>query len=124
MITNFEADVLSHAYTNGRYVTDDLSVIEMADRGLLRDYGPQLLAAGMHYLTTTSAGRSALVEWRRAQPRPPKVKKKRRSPQFQAWMDYQDANGRFPFPEFIKKVWPDHKSHYERTPAPSGVGPA
>jgi hypothetical protein len=48
-----EIDVLLHTQRTGRYVTDEQFVIEMAAKGLLKDYGPQRLAGGMHYLTIT-----------------------------------------------------------------------
>lgn len=84
-LTTFEAEVLAHTSNTGRYVTDDARVIEMADRGLLKDYGPQNLAGGMHYFTMTSAGRKALSDWRATQPvkAPVKVTRSR-----QRYLDY------------------------------------
>lgn len=114
LLTDWEADVLRHTSNNGRYVTDEKRVIELATRGLLYDHGPQRLAGGMHYLVMTGKGRDALNEWQAAQPKPKPIKVKRRSRQFQAWQDYMDANGRLGFPEFLKKVWPEckHWSQY------------
>lgn len=107
-LTDWEADVLRHASNNGRYVTDEKRVIDLATRGLLYDHGPQKLADGMHYLVMTGKGRAALNEWQAVQPKP--LKAKRRSKQFQAWQDYMDAYGRLGFSEFLKKVWPECKN--------------
>lgn len=106
MITQFEADVLLHASSNGRYVTGEAAVLAIADAGLLFDHGPQRLAAGDHYLVTTAKGREALNEWKAAQPKPPKPKR-RCSEQFQAWRDYLGATyDHMSFPDFLKHVWP------------------
>lgn len=112
MITNREADVLLHASSNGRYVTDEADVIAMGSAGLLHDCGPQRLAGGMHYLVTTPAGRTALTEWKAAQPKPPKPKRAPRTTAFQSWRDYCDGCGRIPFSEFWKTVWPHYRSHF------------
>jgi hypothetical protein len=109
-LTTFEADVLAHASSNGRYVTGDRSVLVLADRGFLRDYGPQALAAGDHYLTMTPKGREALSTWRAAQPKPPKPKRRRQSPAFEAWRNYREACGHSSFSEFLEKVWPSRRS--------------
>lgn len=85
MITPFEADVLAHTSSNGRYVTGDTRVIEMGGRGLLSDYGPQELAGGMHFLTLSLKGQVALRVWREAQPKPPKSKRRRQTPAFEGW---------------------------------------
>lgn len=112
VLTTFEADVLLHASSNGRYVTDECAVIAMGKAGLLFDYGPQVLAGGAHYLVTTAKGRQALSEWKAAQPKPPKAKRSRRSEQFQAWRDYLDATcDRMSFPEFLKTVWPNRYAY-------------
>lgn len=79
MITEIEAEILSHTSRTGRYVTDEDSVIKMAEQGLLKDYGPQPLAGGMHYFTLTGKGSKELELWREAQPKPiqkPKLTKK------------------------------------------------
>lgn len=109
-ISNFEADVLLHTSSNGRYVTDERRVIEMADRGLLFDHGPQPLAGGMHYLVTTPKGRAALNDWKAAQPKPKPVK--RRSVQFQKWRDHCEVFSPIPFPQFLKEVWPVRYASY------------
>lgn len=117
MITQFEADVLLHTSSNGRYVTDEAKVIAMGVAGLLFDYGPQPLAAGAHYLVTTPKGREALNEWKAAQPKPKKPKR-RCSEQFQAWRDYLGATyDRMSFPDFLKNVWP-HRHEYGNTYRP------
>jgi hypothetical protein len=109
MITDKEADVLSHASSNGRYVTGDKAVLAMAETGLLYDHGAQRLAGGDHYLVMTPRGREALNEWRAAQP---KLKPtRRRSEQFQAWRSYCEACRRIPFSEFLKEIWPN-RNHY------------
>lgn len=105
-LTNEEADILIHTSNTGRYVGEGRALMALAKRGLLRDHGPQQLAVGAHYLTTTMAGREALSEWRAAQPKPPKVK--RPSKQFQAWRDYCEANGRLSFAEFLKRLNEGH----------------
>jgi hypothetical protein len=108
MITDREADVLLHTSNTGRYVTDEKAVLGMASAGLLFDHGPQTLAGGMHYLVTTTKGRQALSEWKAVQPKP-KVKKRRISREFEAWMDFRDAYPGTTFPEFHAKVWPDRR---------------
>lgn len=109
MITNRQADVLLHTSSNGRYVTDEADVIQMGKDGLLFDHGPQALAGGMHYLVMTPKGREALNEWKAAQPPPPKPKRRPQSRAFEAWMNYCDACGRFPFSQFYKEVWPTYE---------------
>lgn len=106
-LTAWEADILSHASQNGRFVTGEQRVIDLAGRGLLYDHGPQPLAGGAHYLVTTLRGREALSAWRAAQPKPKAPKRPRQSRQFRAWMNYCDANGRYGFAEFLKNVWPE-----------------
>lgn len=83
MITNAVADVLAHASNTGRYVGEGHALMEIARAGLLHDHGPQALAGGAHYLTMSVKGREALSEWRAAQPKPPKPK--RRSAAFESW---------------------------------------
>lgn len=109
-ISTKEADVLAHASSNGRYVTNDPFVLSMAERGLLRDFGPQVLAGGAHYLETTPAGRAALGAWRAAQPRP-KVKRRRRSEQFDSWMTYCEVWKKVSFSEFLKVIWPERRRY-------------
>lgn len=109
ILTAFQSDVLLHTSSNGRYVTDEAAVLEMAKLGLLYDHGPQRLAGGMHYLVMTRAGRSALNEWHAAQPKP-KVKKRRMSEQFQSWRNFCDGYDRISFSEFLKTVWPNRHS--------------
>lgn len=105
MITERIYDILRHASDNGRYVTDEQFVIDLAAQGLMKDYGPQKLADGMHYLTVTSKGREALNEYQAAQPKPV-MKKRRISRAFSAWEDHKDAGYSFGFSEFLKQVWP------------------
>lgn len=107
-ITNRQADVLLHASSNGRYVTNEPDVIAMGEEGLLLDYGPQYLAGGMHYLVTTPTGRKALSEWKRAQPIP-KQPKRRKSRVFECWQRYEDACGRIEFSTFWKDIWPTYE---------------
>lgn len=109
MITNRQADVLLHASSNGRYVTDEEDVIQMGRDGLLFDHGPQRVAGGAHYLVTTVAGRAALNEWKAAQPKP-KIVKRRESLAFKAWRDYKAyGDSRITFSEFWKNLWPELK---------------
>lgn len=103
MITSHQASVLAHTDSTGRYCTDDPVVIAMGEAGLLRDFGPQEIAGGMHYFWMTGKGRAALAEWRAAQPKP---KKRRVSAAFESWERYQDACGRIPFSQFWKNIWP------------------
>ncbi len=70
MITKQQYEVLRHTSQNGRYVTDEAAVLEMAAAGLLRDHGPQALAGGMHYLVTTMKGREAICEYEATLPKP------------------------------------------------------
>ena len=70
-ITSKEYEVLAHTSRTGRFVTDEVHVISMAERGLLFDHGAQELAGGMHYFVMTKAGRDALNEYRAAIPKPP-----------------------------------------------------
>lgn len=109
MITDKEADILAHASRNdGRYVTSDPLVLEMAERGLMTDFGPWALAGGDHALRVTYAGRKALCEWYAAQPIP-KVKKRRVSRAFECWKRYCDAFGHFPFSRFWREIWPTYQ---------------
>lgn len=108
MITKFEYEVLAHCSDNGRYVTDEPTVIAMGERGLLRDHGPQALAGGAHYLVTTPSGRAALSEYRTAMP---KLKPKRRSEQFESWRTYRDVVKRISFSDFLKNVWPNRHEY-------------
>lgn len=110
MLTNEQASVLAHTSQTGRYVTRDASVIEMGRAGLLRDHGPQRLAGGDHYLTMTPAGRAALSEWRAAQPKPSKIRR-RQSPQFEAWLTYCEVFRRIPLATFVKEVWPRRREY-------------
>lgn len=106
VITNQEADILRHASRTGRYVSNEPLCINLGERGLLYDHGPQRLAGGDHYLVMTGAGRVALNEWQSSQPKPPKPKR-RASSAFQAWRAYLDATyNRMAFPQFLKEVWP------------------
>lgn len=109
MITPFEYEVLRHASDNGRYVTGDKAVLAMAEAGLLRDYGPQALAAGDHYLTTSAKGRAALSEYRASLPKPAPAKQRRCSEAFRSWRQYAEANGRCGFSDFLKNVWPNRR---------------
>ena len=109
-LSTWEADVLSHASQNGRYVTGEARVIALADCGLLFDHGAQRLAGGMHYLVMTIKGRVALSEWRAAHPKP-KIPKRRRTEQFTAWQQFREACGRISFPEFLKTIWPNRHAY-------------
>lgn len=106
MITNHEAYILRHTSNNGRYVGTEHALMALAASGLLYDHGPQALAGGEHYLTTTAKGSEALNEWQRAQPKPAKPKR-RTSPQFEAWRTYCEVFSRIPFSDFLKTVWPN-----------------
>lgn len=99
--TPFEYDVLAHASSNGRYVTGDRRVIELAERGWLRDYGPQALAAGAHYLTVTPKGREIINTYRATLPKPT-MKRRRTTEVFAEWRRFTDAGYRMPFGEFVK----------------------
>ncbi len=107
MITNEEQAILRHTSDTGRYLTGgscrDFVVCQaLAAEGLLHDHGPQRLADGDHYYTTTMRGREALNEWQRAQPKPV-AKKDRTSRAFAAWRRYRDATyDRMGFSEFWK----------------------
>lgn len=105
-LTREEAEILAHTSNTGRYVGEGHTLMALAKRGLLHDHGPQQLAGGLHYLTMRSAGREALSEWRAAQPKPPRAK--RRSRQFRAWQSYREANGRLSFPDFLKRLKEGH----------------
>jgi len=105
-ITDWEADVLAHTSRNGRYMTDSPRVIALAARGLLRDYGAQRLAGGMHYLTLTDKGSEALREWRSRQP-VVKVKPRRQSREFEAWREYREVWSDITFSEFHTRIWPE-----------------
>jgi len=109
MITDAEALVLVHTAYTGRYVTDEAHVIALGKAGLLLDHGLQPLAPGMHYFTMTGKGRTALEEWRAAQPKPKPGKRRRRSPAFAAWRTHCDVFSRLPFERFLREVWPDRK---------------
>lgn len=102
-LTPEEISILDHTSTNGRFVGGGGILLGLARRGLLRDYGPQALCGGDHYLILTAAGRKALNEWKAAQPRP-KVPRQRRSRQFQGWRDYCDLFGRIPFTSYLKRL--------------------
>lgn len=101
-ITQDQADILDHTSRNGRFVTSDPKVMAMATDGLLFDYGAQELAAGDHFFTLTAKGRQSLSDWRDAQPKP--VKSKRKKTQiFADWQNYCEAFNRMPFSEFWKQ---------------------
>lgn len=112
MISDYVASILSHTSDNGRFVTDEKRVLEIAEAGLLFDHGPQALAGGAHYLTTTMAGRQALSEWRAAQPKPPKPKRRPQTRQFEAWRSYCEAFRRVPFGEFLREIWPSQERYF------------
>lgn len=110
MITNQEADILSHTSNNGRYVTGEKLVFEMAARGLLHDHGGTgFWPKGTRGFTLSAAGRTALSEWRAVQPLPIKPKRKRQSPAFEGWRAYCEAFGRVPFDYFWKEIWPNRR---------------
>ena len=111
VITAKQASVLAHTDSTGRYCTDDPEVIAMGEAGLLRDFGPQEIAGGMHYFWMTGKGRRALEEWRAAQPKPPKSKRRPQSEQFRLWLVYCDACQWISFAEFLGSVWP-HRRDY------------
>lgn len=111
-ITENEALVLVHTSNTGRYVTDEPQVIALAARGLLRDFGPQRCAGGMHYFTMTASGREALADWRARQPPPPKVKRRRKSREFECWQNYREVWKDIPFSQFHRDVWPEAKYRY------------
>lgn len=62
--------MLAHTQRTGRYVTGDLSVLQMAQKGLLYDHGAQKLAGGDHYFTLTVRGKEALTSHLDSQPKP------------------------------------------------------
>lgn len=105
MITNQQADILQHTSNTGRYVCDhNATMAELVSLNLLHDYGAQHLAAGDHYYVTTVKGRAALNEWQAAQPKPPKVKKRRRTEAFNQWRIHREyAYPRLTFPEFLQR---------------------
>lgn len=109
-LNDWEADVLAHTSSNGRYVTDEKRVIALAGAGLLKDYGPQPIAGGMHYLTLTGRGRTALEAWRAGKPKPKRMK--RRSEQLNRWREFVEAQGKIPFGQFVKEVWPVRYAAY------------
>ncbi len=112
MITRHELDVLEHTSRTGRYVTDEASVLDMAKRGLLLDYGEQRLADGMHYFTLSQKGRALLNEHDKNLCRFPQPKPKRpASEQFAAWRNYCDACQHTSFSVFLKEVWPFRRSY-------------
>lgn len=96
-LTDWEADVLRHTSDTGRYVTDEKKVIELGERGLLNDYGPQRLADGMHYFTLALKGQEALQAWRDAKPQPPKISRKKAAARsrYQEYLRVGDIYGSF-----------------------------
>jgi len=69
-----EGDGCFGHYRN-RYVTDPkstcgIAISELVSLGLMRDHGPQAMAAGMHYYSVTQAG--LLAMWENS-PKPPKL---------------------------------------------------
>ncbi len=95
-ITDQEATILAHTSRTGRYVTDEPIVIAMAERGLLKDHGPQRLADGMHYFTGTTAGNTAMRDWQESQPKPappPKLTKRKQKAKarYRRWLDYGEG---------------------------------
>lgn len=105
LITPWEYSVLSHTSVNGRYVTDEQRVLDLATAGYLNDYGPQRLADGMHYLTLTGRGRTALNDYKASLPPPPKPTRRPRKPEFDSWRSYCEACDSIPFSEFLKQIW-------------------
>lgn len=100
-------EVLLHTSQNGRFVTGEQRVIDLAKRGFLFDHGSQRLACGDHYLVLTTKGRDALNNWHRQQPKPKWIRRASRS--FSAWQRHCDAFSRISFPQFLKVVWPEIK---------------
>jgi hypothetical protein len=102
--TDWEADVLAHTSQNDRYVTDELRVIQLAQKGWLRDHGPQRLAGGAHYLTLTTRGREVLSQWRAAQPQPPPLSKRKRRAK-ERWDRYRATKEAWglTFPQFLSR---------------------
>lgn len=52
-----------------------------------------------------------LSEWRAAQPKPPKPKRRRQSRAFESWRRHCEAYGRIPFSDFLKELWPQWRWH-------------
>lgn len=107
--------VLQHTSRNGRYVTDEPAVFEMAAQGYLRDHGTSAIwSEGTRGFTLSAKGREALNEHERnycCNPQPKPKRKRRVGPAFRCWRDYCDANGRLGFSKFLKLVWPEWKRH-------------
>lgn len=111
-ITSKQADILAHANDTGRYVTGEKEVFDLAAAGLLNDHGGTgFWPKGTRGFTISRKGRDALREWRAAQPPPQKPKRRRQSPQFEAWQSFCDGCKWMPFAQFVKEVWP-HRMDY------------
>jgi|GEM_PF-2797792 len=85
-ITQEEVDILKHALSTGRYLASDRRGLALAQRGFLRDYGPQRLANGDHYFTITMAGRVALQEHQAAMPKPKPLTRSQQ--RYRDWLRY------------------------------------
>jgi hypothetical protein len=97
MITPGQSEILSHTVKNGRFVTLDEDVLAMASAGLLRDHGPQALAGGAHFLTTTFMGRTKLSEFRDSLPRPKPLTRAQRR-----YQDFLELDCGLRFIEWLK----------------------
>lgn len=99
-LNTFECDVLAHTSRTGRYVTGEPAVIEMANRGILHDHGPQSLAGGDHYLVMTQMGRQALMAHNATLPKPALCRKLARSQE--RYRSFLNADSELKFGEWIK----------------------
>jgi hypothetical protein len=66
----FDIEILEHTERNGRFVTNEQRVIDLAATGILDDCGPQAIAGGAHCLLLNRKGRQRLAEWRASLPKP------------------------------------------------------
>lgn len=91
-------EIMLHTSNNGRYVSDhNHDMAYLVETGLLKDYGPQSLAAGAHYYVTTPKGRQAISDWSASQPKPPPIskRKQRAKERFNYWLNGPSCNWKF-----------------------------
>ena len=115
MITNSQASILQHTRDRaavGFYCGDSAEMQSLVKLGFMQDAGHKGFVPDP-YFSLTRAGREALVEWEKAQPKPVYVEPKRtRSRAFEAWFAWRAAGSYATFSEFWKNDWPLLKHRY------------
>lgn len=105
--TNEHIGIMRHTRdraAGGFYCGDSPAMQELVQAGFMECAGRKSFVPDP-YFKLTHAGRLALRTCEAEQPRPKPVKR-RRSEQFDAWMQYCEACGKIAFGKFIAEIWP------------------